>query len=143
MLPIFKYSILLISNRHLFSLLQIPLGYLILRGYSKVKFYLYLAKDLLGHFWGQKAHQCEFRFFFPLRSCNGDSIWKLEKQFLKDISVSYDNEEVIIKNLKWLLSFNNHGGEKLIVHSIKEDDWFHQSLSYIISTSIWQIRKSQ
>lgn len=67
--------------------------------------------------------------FFSLKGCNGDSVLKLQKQFLKDINPSYNNEEVIIKNLKWLIIFNNHGGEKLIVHSIKKDDWFHQSLS--------------
>lgn len=51
MLPVFK--LLIPSNKqqiYIFLFFQVPFGYLILRGYSKTKFQLYLAKDLLGHF---------------------------------------------------------------------------------------------
>ena len=52
-------------------------------------------------------------FFFSLKGCTGDIILKLENTFLKDINLSHNNEEIVMKNLRWLIMLDNCVGEKL------------------------------
>ena len=46
--------------------------------------------------------------FFSLKSCNGDIILTLNKQ-TKDINLSYNNGEIVLRHLRWLIIFDNYG----------------------------------